>query len=209
MNKTATTPHTSVTVDAFDLAHRCREAIRGKFFLQNACIDVSHLFERTAFHLGLQAKRVVCQALAFTPLWREAMDAGIDMKTKYDVPGYWSVGVGFCQMPGDFIGRVDRQRNRFVGHVICLIDDHLVDANSDQLSRPKQGMPIQSPIVFKLEEAQLSKNVVGIILPNDMEVEYRLHPDIPVPNTKYNKLIERLAKNLAAETKEAVIKEKG
>ena len=179
-------------VDALKLATECRALIKERYRV-TSCVESAFLFERTAHHLGLTATRVVCQATAMTPLFAQAVAEGLDVKPLLSEPGYWAVSVGELQFPGDFVGRMEVAKNRFVGHVVCLAAGHLIDPSVDQMSRPGRGLTLDEPLVCEYGEGLI---VVGCH-PKGALVRYVLHPDVPAPKPKTDKILERLAKGLA------------
>lgn len=182
--------------DAFNyaaLAKECRTLVQQRSFLVNACIESAFLFERAAHHLGLEVRRVVCQATAMSPLLAQAVADGRGATVNMDEPGYWAVAVGALQSKEDFVGRSEPDKNRFVGHVVCLTEDALIDPSVDQMNRPAKGLILDEPLVcpFDGELTVVSINHHGSV------VKYRLHPDVAIPVPKTNKILERLAKGLA------------
>lgn len=182
------------------LARRCRALIRQRYSLVTSCIETSFLFEQTALCLELPIRRVVCQVQAFTPKLAEAMDAGQAMEPLLDLPGYWAVGVGMLQHPDDFVGRLDKTNNRFVGHVVCLAGErHLVDPSADQMARPERGLLIEDPVIgpvasdFGPKKPQWLRNKEGVVL------GYWLHPAVAPPKPTTDKILKRLARQLAQE----------
>lgn len=180
------------------LARACRAAVRRRY-IATSCIETAFLFERTAHHLGLVATRVVCQVVAFSPAMAEALARGEDPNEAMKRPECWSVGVGVMQGPEDFVGRLDRKGNRFVGHVVCLAGDRLVDPSADQMSRPGKGLVIDAPIVARVGAKEGNDVEVITRVPSGAVVRYTLYPDIPPPEPKTNRILERTAKRLASE----------
>jgi len=184
--------------DAFNyvaLAKECRTLVQQRSFLVNACIESAFLFERAAHHLGLDVRRVVCQATAMSPLLAQAVADGRGATVNMDEPGYWAVAVGALQSKEDFVGRSEPDKNRFVGHVVCLTEDVLIDPSVDQMNRPAKGLILDEPLVCPFD-GELT--VVGINHHGSV-VKYRLHPNVAIPVPKTNKILERRAKGLADE----------
>lgn len=91
---------------------------------------------------------------------------------------------------------MENDKNRFVGHVICLADDLLIDPSADQMSRPEKGLHLPGPVVTEADDraaAVVAETASGVI------VRYILHPDVAVPRPKTDRLLERMAKGLARE----------
>jgi hypothetical protein len=185
---------TEPNVDALQLATRCRMSMESRY-KATSCIESAFLFERTAHHLGLSVSRVVCQATAMTPLLAQAVAEGRDARELMSEPGYWAVGVGLFQSPDDFVGRTELGKNRFVGHVVCLTEDHLIDPSVDQLSRPDRGLVLDRPLIARYE----GKTIVVGFGQQGTVVRYVLHPTVPVPAPRTNKKLERTARTLAQE----------
>jgi hypothetical protein len=185
---------TKPDVDAMQLATQCRAWVKSRY-KATSCIESAFLFERTAHHLGLSVKRVVCQATAMTPLLAQAVAEGRDAGALMSEPGYWAVGVGLPQFSGDFVGRKELDKNRFVGHVVCMTEDHLIDPSVDQLSRPERGMILDRPLIacYKGENIVVGFGQQGTV------VRYVLHPSVPVPTPRTDKKLERSARTLAQE----------
>lgn len=130
-----------------------------------------------------------------TPLLAQAVAEGQAASALMSQPGYWAVAVGMLQSPEDFVGRVEVEKNRFVGHVVCLAEGHLVDPSVDQLSRPLKGLHIDEPLVADYDGRRV---VVGFNRRGSV-VKYVLHPDVPVPAPRTDRKLERMAIALARE----------
>lgn len=152
---------------------------------------------RAAELLGVTATRVVCQVEAFSPKLAEQLKTDTVDKSTIGQPGVWAVGVGFLQHPGDYVGKVEEAKNRFVGHVVCLADDYLVDPSVDQMSRPKWEMPLPEPVLFQLDQRMLAAQVGWTETKHGVLLKYVLHPDVPAPRAKRREIIERLARGVA------------
>lgn len=180
-------------VDSLELAKACRSLVRERYVNTTSCIESAFLFERTAFHLGLKASRVVCQATAISALLAQAMKEGKDPKSVQHEPGHWAVAIGSLQFPGDFVGRSEPEKNRFVGHVVCLAHGYLIDPSVDQMHRPEKGLLLPEPVLGPADEGR----VVIVQAPSGALVKYELYPNVPVPKPKTDRVLERLAKGLA------------
>lgn len=181
-------------VDALKLATQCRAWVQSRYAV-TSCIESAFLFERTAHHLGMEVTRVVCQATAMTPLLAQAVAEGRDAKPLMSEPGYWAVGVGLPQFPDDFVGRMELEKNRFVGHVVCLTDTHLIDPSVDQLNRPDKQLFLEHPLIAPYEGGAIVVGFGG----QGTVVRYVLHATVPVPAPRTDKKLERTAKTLALE----------
>lgn len=148
-------------------------------------------------HLGVDVVRVVCQASAYTPKLAEQIRAGNVDKKSLGQPGVWAVGVGIPQYPEDFVGRLDVAQNRFVGHVVCMVGDHLIDPSVDQMSRPKWEMPITEPVVCLMSARSKEAGVAWAETPLGVLLKYVLYPDLEVPMARQSKILERLAVGIA------------
>lgn len=188
------------TINALALAQRCRAVALKSFPAhKTSCIETSEIFVRAAELLGLTATRVVCQVVAYSPKLAEQLRTDTVDKRSIGQPGIWSVGVGIPQHPEDYVGRMDEANNRFVGHVVCLAGDHLVDASADQMSRPKWDMPIPTPVLFELDERMRSAQVALTQTSHGVLLKYIFYPDVAVPRAKWGKIIERLARGVVRE----------
>ena len=129
----------SSTIDSMTLATRCRALIQQRYTLVTSCIETSFLLEQTALCLGLPIQRMVCQVQAFSPKVALAMERGEPIEPLLGQPGCWALSVGIPEHPGEVVGHFDKPRNRYIGHVVCVADNHLIDASADQMSRPPVG----------------------------------------------------------------------
>ena len=154
---------------------------------------------RAAELLGAPATQIVCQVVAYSPKLAQQIKTDTVDKSSIGQPGIWSVGVGIPQSPDDFVGRVDDANNRFVGHVVCIAGDHLVDASVDQMSRPEWNMPIPEPVLFRMDDRMKSAQVAITETAHGVLLKYVFHPDVVVPRAKSSKIVERLARGLARE----------
>lgn len=195
-------PPFDADVDSESLARVCRALIRNDYPRVTSCIETSYLFERTAFYLGLSVTRVVCRAGAYSPLLAKAIGEGKTPKECMEFDDHWSVMVGYNQSPEDYLGRIDNERNRFVGHLVCVADNVLVDASADQMSRPTKGMPITGPVLTRIKTG----NVVIAETHDGVVVRYELHPEVAVPMPKSDRRLDRRAKALAAQIRTGELK---
>lgn len=186
-------------VDALLLAEKCRALSLQRFPSRSSCIETTQIFERAAAHLGLAATRVVCQAYAHSPKLAAQMKTDTVDKSAIGQPGIWAVGVGVLQYPDDYVGRLDAANNRFVGHVVCLVDDYLIDPTVDQMSRPAWDMPLPYAVLCPMDEPMKANNVAWMETDHGVLLKYVIHPDVKAPPAKSGKIIERLAIGLARE----------
>ena len=141
---------------------------------------------------------MVAQAHAQSALLAQAVQEGRDLQALFGQPGYWAVAVG---LPGEseVIGQSDSVRNRFIGHVVCVIDDGrqqwLVDPSADQMNRPERGLTIGEPIVARIPPAAASSMLVN---PDGVRVRYELFPQVRAPMPRTALWLDRAAKELAA-----------
>ena len=188
-------PSPESRINPLDLAKACRALIRKNYVLVTSCVETSFLFERTAHHLGLTAPRVVCQVMAYSPAMAAAMDTGELVKDRVGEPGFWAVGIGQLQYPEDYVGRLEPEKNRFVGHVVCLPDNScLADPSADQMHRPERGLLVPYPVVCRISSEHdrvITRNPEGTVL------VYQLHRTVPVPRPRTDKILERMARTLA------------
>lgn len=191
-------------IDLHQLAFECREFTKRKFILQTSCVETSFLFARTTELLGLKSKRIVAQAMAYSPKLAALIQSGELESNQRFLDKYWSVGVGILQFEDDFVGRSQPEKNRYVGHVICLVETSkgtaFVDPSADQMSRPQHDLTIAEPIViWPCPDANLIsvKNSRGVL------VRYTLHSEVAPPEVKSaTRILERAAKKLAEKYKE-------
>lgn len=189
----------SESIDATALAQRCRALARASFPAKTSCIETTEMFVRAAALLGVSATQVVCQVVAYSPKLAQQIKTDSVDESSIGQSGIWSVGVGIPQFVDDFVGRLDDANNRFVGHVVCLAETHLIDPSVDQMSRPAWEMPISAPVLFKLDERMKSAGVAVTETSHGVLLKYVLHPDVTVPSAKSSKIVERLARSLARE----------
>lgn len=184
-----------------DIAVEVRRLIRARYALVASCIETSYLFEQVVRHLELPCQRVVAQAVAFTPAVAAAIEQGMpieDIGARIGEEGWWSVGVGMAERPGDFVGRMQPEENRYVGHVLCWLPNEphpgLVDPSADQMSRPHRGLAITEPVVTW---PCLERDVVFARARNGVVVRYVLHWDVAPPLPKTQRYLDRRAAGLA------------
>lgn len=178
------------------VAKACRAAVKERY-VDRSCIETAFLFERTAHHLGLPASRVVCQVLAISKLMAAELYRGVPPEEIPNEYGYWSVHIGQLQSPEDFVGRREDEKNRFVGHVVCLVDGRLIDPSADQMNRPEKGLILDEPVITRLDDEE--PNMAYTQTPHGVSVRYTLHPDVPVPKPRSDRILERTARRLAKE----------
>lgn len=198
MKKRQTAP-----IDGIFLAEKCREFTLRKYVNSTSCIETSYLFARTAHYLGLETMRVVCQAMAYSPLLAQELNkpemSPDQIKKLIGQPGYWSVGVGLMQFPGDFVGRSEPQKNRFVGHVTCIAGDTLVDGSADQMSRPEKGLIVPRVLSTTVELPLAKGGKTLLVTTSGAVIQYIFHPEVTVPMPRTDKALDRIARTLAKE----------
>lgn len=162
-----------------------------------SCIETAFLFDCVAQQLNLPLKRAVCQVTAFSPKLAQAIANKMDTQSLITEPGYWAVDVGHLQEPGDYVGRAMPERNRYVGHVVCLLgDDLLLDVSADQMDRAAKGLVVDGPVLAQLDSQPVvwAENAHGTVF------RYQLHPNVPAPNPRSSdRILTRLARRLAQE----------
>jgi hypothetical protein len=136
---------------------------------------------------------------AFSPKLAEQIRTKSVDEASIGQPGIWSLTVGHPEYPQDVVGLIDETTNRFVGHVVCVAEDHLIDPTVDQMSRPQWDMPLTEPALFKLDDRAKSTQVAVTRTAHGVVLKYELFPDVPVPPAKSSKIVERLARGLARE----------
>jgi hypothetical protein len=197
-NRTLT--RTPETVDALALAKRCRALTLAAFPAhKTSCIETTAVFARVAELLGAPATRLVCQVQAFSPKLAEQIRTNSVDEGSIGQPGIWSLAVGLPDYSHDTVGLIDEAANRFVGHVVCVAEDHLIDPTVDQLSRPEWDMPLTEPALFKLDERAKSTQVAVTRTAHGVVLKYVFFPDVPAPPAKSSKIVERLARGVARE----------
>jgi hypothetical protein len=134
-----------------------------------------------------------------TPLYVQGLAAGKSAISLRGLPGYWMVGVGYPQSADDYVGRVDARNNRFVGHVVCVAGRYLIDVSADQMSRPEQQLVLDEPLITEYEGTPIAVGMTA----QGAAVRYEMYPEVQVPTPKTDRILERLAKRLAAEWKGA------
>lgn len=185
-------------IDSLLFARRCRE-IALQRYVKSSCIETSQIFASAAAHLGLPVTRMVCQVAAYSPKLAQLIKAGTANRDSMNQPGMWSVGLGLPQSPEDFVGRMDTANNRFVGHVVCMVEDHLVDPTVDQMSRPEHDMSLQAPFMIRLDDEMRTKQVAWAETADGVLIKYVLHPKVAPPAPVRERIIERLALSVARE----------
>lgn len=184
--------------DLVAIAHAVRAVTLHHYQLETSCIETSYLFQHVACRFGIAARRMVAQVHAQSALLAQAVQEGKDLRALFGQPGYWAVAVG---LPGEseVIGQSDPVRNRFIGHVVCVIDDGrrqwLIDPSADQMNRPVQGLTIGEPIVAQIPPAATSSMLVN---PDGVRVRYELFPQVRVPMPRTALWLDRAARGLAA-----------
>jgi hypothetical protein len=185
-------------IDMEQLARRCR-AVALQRFTKTSCIETSELLHDVLTRLGAKPTRMVCQVAAYSPELARRMKVGKVDPGIIGQPGLWSVGVGLPEGPDDYVGRFDTANNRFVGHVACLVENHLVDASVDQMSRPERDMPIKAPVLCRLTDEMVTNGVAIAETSHGVLIKYVMHPDVAAPSAKRGRIIERMAQGLLQE----------
>lgn len=88
---------------------------------------------------------------------------------------------------------MDIEKNRFVGHVVCIAGDVLIDPSADQMSRPEKGLELPLPLVADVGEGA----VVVAEVSTGAVIRYVLHPEVGIPRPKADRLLERMARQRA------------
>lgn len=198
MPTTSPSPYASLSLDMQKVAKRCRDVALQRF-IKSSCIETSELLHAVLTGLDAEPTRMVCQVVAYSPELARRMQEGKVDPTTIGQPGLWSVGVGLPEGPADYVGRFDVANNRFIGHVVCIVENHLVDPSVDQMSRPERDMPIKAPVICRLTDEMLAKGVALVKTPHGVLIKYVMHPDVAVPSAKRGKIIDRMAQSVLQE----------
>jgi hypothetical protein len=186
----------NVNFSAMDLAIACRKYTRAEYSQHSSCIETAYLFKACAFQLdsSLKVDLMVCQTTAFSPDFANLIRQGISPHdVSLDTPGVWSVGIGQLQSTDDFVGREDKSKNRYVGHVVCIAEGYIIDPSADQMNRPLKNLHISDPVIGLLDET----DVCELVNENGCVIAYRLHPLVTPPFPKSNRKLDREAKKIA------------
>lgn len=178
----------------------CRSEIRRICARQNACIETAYLVELALAELGIASDRLVCAVQSFSPALAKRIAEGAELRPELALePRCWSVAIGRPELPGDYVGRFDLERNRFVGHVINRVrlpsGVAYLDASIDQISRPEKDMAIDGPMVtLGIQDADgfLVRDQGGVVL------KYWLFSGIAVPDPKSERMLGRQARSVSA-----------
>lgn len=164
-----------------------------------SCIETAWLLERRLSAKGVAARRIVTQAIYFSPAMVAYLNRGGDRSAIASLPDdHWSVALGHPEREGDFVGRMDAPNNRFVGHVIVFVETFseaiLIDPSADQAARPDRHIDIGSPIVAPIPLSAVAGGDVHLRCGDaGPAAHFRLYPDTPVPDPSSEAAIELLS----------------
>jgi hypothetical protein len=158
-------------------------------FTPDSCIESTWIACEVAKQLGVQAEPLAVQTTVFNPAMVAAMEANPnifdewqrigdgDAKKQMDLFGGWIIKIGQNDTPDP---------GKWNGHLVALLQGHLIDLSLDQAERPTKNITGLKPIFFPfpVTPAFLSgQDELVAQDPNKIRVAYRARRDLSYCNT--------------------------
>jgi hypothetical protein len=129
-----------------ELARVVRQEMDGRY-RPDCCIAATRILLSVADYFRLTALPLCVQATVFNPvmsqrLEHEAMPSQEEAERSWFPAGCHSVGLG---VPGD------SEPGRWQGHLVAVVERHLLDITLDQASRPQHGIVLPAVCVCPLD----------------------------------------------------------
>lgn len=114
-------------------------------FIDNRCLNATRVCLEVMSALHVRVLPVSVFALASNKVWVDKLQAAGRMPTGAELPGWiadgaWSIGIDTRDESND------AAKNAWAGHLVAVVQDHLVDCSAIQMSRPHKNMAL--PDIF-------------------------------------------------------------
>ncbi len=119
--------------------------IMREHFTDNRCLNATRVCLEVMSAFNVRCKPVPVNALAWNKIWADQVDLAGRLPTDEEVSrwvaeGGWSLAIDTRKESND------SENNAWAGHLVAIVQDHLVDSAAIQMSRPQKGMPM--PDIF-------------------------------------------------------------
>jgi hypothetical protein len=147
-----------------------------KVAVPNCCIATVAVLCRVFRHFGFKARAIPCSVVIRNPKFQKCRDAGMvipsdtePLREWMDATGSWCIGI----VPESALESAARGYEGFGGHVVCHVQDVLVDASLCQANRPHKQIDLPPLIAFDAFPEFLRGTVATVGIVAGCEVEYR------------------------------------
>jgi hypothetical protein len=147
-----------------------------KVAVPNCCIATVAVLRRVFRHHGFEARGVPVAVTIRNRKMLEALAKGIpipdDPKALHkwmEATGSWSIGI----LPESALESRARGYDAFGGHLVCHVQDTLVDASLDQANRPEHDIKLLPFIAVETSPEFLAGKQMLVGKVNGCEVTYR------------------------------------
>ena len=121
---------------------------------KSRCILATRTLIEVADYYGIPAEPVVTTCGVYNRAALELRDAGVPV-SEWPAHAY---SVGTSPSPNHALGN----KGGFDGHLIAIIDGHLIDAATTQFARPAYGIELPAPICIPLPHDWVPGSVVAL-----------------------------------------------
>jgi hypothetical protein len=162
-----------------DLLARLEPVVREemlKVCVPNCCVGTVAVLCRVFKHFGFKAHGLPVTVVILNPKLRKLLDAGAQIPDDPEARRRWfretgAYGVGI--VPESALESRMRGYEAFGGHLVCHVQDVIVDASLDQASRPQHGITIPRFIAAEVTPQFLAGGQMLIGKVDECEVQYR------------------------------------
>ncbi len=114
-------------------------------FTDNRCLNATRVCLEVMSAFNVKCKPASVMALAWNKVWADKVDKAGRLPTNIELSewvadGGWSLAVDIREESNDV------SANAWAGHLVAIVQDHLVDCSAIQMSRPQKAMFI--PDIF-------------------------------------------------------------
>jgi len=146
-------------------------------FTDNRCLNATRVCLEVMSALNVRCKPVSVNALAWNKTWADQVDRAGRLPTDEELPrwvadGGWSLAIDTREESND------PENNAWAGHLVAIVQDHLVDSAAIQMSRPLKSMPMPD-IFVGLATPKFLKGKESLVFASDTGsfLSYRLRSD--------------------------------
>lgn len=147
-----------------------------KIAVPNCCIATVAVLCRVFRHFGFRARGIPVSVVIRNPKFLKCMGAGMRLpddpkllREWMESTGSWCIGI----VPESALESAMRGYPGFGGHLVCHVQDVLVDASIAQANRPQKGIELPPFCAFPASKRFLQGDGMMVGNMNGCEVEYR------------------------------------
>jgi hypothetical protein len=162
-----------------DLLARLEPVVREemlKVAVPNCCVATVAVLCRVFRHYGFEPRGLPVKVMVQNPKMVKLLASGVRIPEGYEAERRWFKETGAYSLgivPESALQSRMRGYEAFGGHLLCHVQDVLVDASLDQVNRPQHGIVLPPFIAVQVSGQFLSGDGMLLGKVNGCEVQYR------------------------------------